>query len=336
MSPTHRHHHEGERLWGLGLLAAILSWFEEFLNTINGLALMIGAGIAVTDLLTDGQLSRLSDAFVYAWAVSQALGIEVQLLSAFARARQAQRTGATGAMIGWLFLGVILLLVTFLAGYVYSLVRTEHISTDLALAQLGISTFAFLGVRALLAAGLVALSGWTSYVSTPTVPRSADEEVAAIERQAKVAAAKAQYRRQQAANVVGIAKAAATAAFSREDHENDLGSPAAADDDESGETNGLDGEPATPMTGNPTAAVLSEATRWGNKRSKRIFTFSEARRLRQAKENGSAERRVFAFLERHPDASLSQIVDATGVGKATAAKYRQAFRQRQASENVAQ
>lgn len=334
MSPTHRHDHDAATLWGLGVLATVLHWFEEFLNTINGLALMLGAGIAVTDLLTDGQLSRLSDGFIYTWAISQALGIEVQLLSAFARARRAQRTGATGAMIGWLFLGVILLLVTFLAGYVYSLVRTEHISTDVALAQLGISTFAFLGVRALLAAGLVALSGWTRYVGAPKVLRSADEEIAAIERQAKIAAAKAQYRQQQAVNAVGIAKAAATAAFGH-DHSGD-GEDAGAADDEPDASNGSNNQSDASATGVTTSAMPGDAaSRWANKPSKRIFTFSEARRFRQAKENGSAERRVFAFLERHPDASLSQIVDATGVGKATATKYRQAFRQRQANEKAA-
>src|SRR5579872_2025956 len=101
--------YEEHRLLGLGVLANVIHWFEELLNTCNGIALMIGAGIAVTDLLTSGALSRLSIWFVFAWAISQAVGIEVQLLGSFARARQAQRNGAPGAMFGWLLLGLVLL-----------------------------------------------------------------------------------------------------------------------------------------------------------------------------------------------------------------------------------
>jgi len=82
----------------------------------------------------------------------------------------------------WLLLGLLLLAVTIVAGYSYSVVRAENISTAAALAQLGISDFMFLGSRAVLAAGLVALAGWTRYQGQPKVPRSAEEEVGAIER----------------------------------------------------------------------------------------------------------------------------------------------------------
>jgi len=71
-------------LWGLGVLAIALHWCEELLSTLNGIALMLGAGVATVDLLTDGALSHLSVLFVFAWAVSQAVGIEVQLLGSFA------------------------------------------------------------------------------------------------------------------------------------------------------------------------------------------------------------------------------------------------------------
>src|SRR5258706_8353100 len=175
-------HYDEQQLWGLGIVAVVIQWLEELLGTLNGIVLMIGASIAVVDLLTAGALSQVSVLFVFGWACSQAIGLEVNLLGSFARARQAQRNGSTGAMLGWLTLGAILLGVTVIAGYTYGIVREQGISIQDALTQLGISNFAFLGVRACLAAGLVALSGWTRYQGKPKLLRSVEDEVAAIER----------------------------------------------------------------------------------------------------------------------------------------------------------
>jgi hypothetical protein len=164
-----------QQLFGLGVLTTVIHWIEELLNTTNGLILMAGAGIAVVDLLTDGALAKTLPWVVFVWAISQAVGIEVQLLGSFARARQSQRDGAFSAMAGWLLLGIILLAVAVLAGYTYSLVRVQGITTEAALAELGISNFAFLGPRACLAAGLVALSGWTRYMGHIKVLDTAGE-----------------------------------------------------------------------------------------------------------------------------------------------------------------
>jgi hypothetical protein len=292
-----------ENLWGLGVLATTIRWIEELLNTLNGIALMLGAGIAVTDLLISGALSRLSIWFVFTWAISQAVGIEVQLLGSFARARQAQRTGSTGAMIGWLLLGLVLLGATVIAGYTYALVRAENISTEAALAQLGISNFAFLGIRAVLAAGLVGLSGWTRYVDQ-RVPQTADEAIASIERQMKIDAVKAQRTRQRAQQAILFGKTAAKAAFGREE-----AAPSAAEE----------------LLDSPVGYAPEPAPKTTPTQAKRIFSPAEAKKLRQQKEDGSAERMGFAFISRHPEASLAQIVAATGLGRTTVAKYKKAY-----------
>jgi len=303
--------YEEQQLWGLGIVAGVIHWLEELLGTLNGIVLMIGASIAVVDLLTSGALSQVSVLFVFGWAISQAIGLEVNLLGSFARARQAQRHGSTGAMLGWLTLGAILLGVTVIAGYTYGIVREQGISTEDALTQLGISNFAFLGVRASLAAGLVALSGWTRYQGKPKLLRSTEDEVAAIERQMKIDAARAKYNRQKATQKVKFAKAAVNAAFSRDEVEDEQEADAGPKD-QAGASSDTAGE--VPDTGATTRSQSSQG--------KRIFTISEARKFRQAKEAGSPQSRVFAFLEKHPAAPLSQIMAATGVGKATASKYR--------------
>lgn len=158
MIPDSPVEHE-EELPALAGIASFFHWFEELLNILNGPLLMFGAGIALVDLLTDGRLTATSDVLLYAWAVSQALGIDTQLLGCFARARM--RRG--WAMAGWLGLGVLLGYAAWQAGYVFATQQAQHITERAALAQLNIDPTIWLGWRSFLAVGLVALSGWTRY-----------------------------------------------------------------------------------------------------------------------------------------------------------------------------
>lgn len=151
------------RLWGLGALALALHWVEELLSLVNGPVLMVGAAIALVDLLTDGALTVAVPVLLFTWAISQALGIDTQLLGCFARARDAQRDRAWWAVVGWLVLGLLLGYFGWQAGYVFAVQQAEHISEARALAQLGLPPAIWLGERAALAVGLVALSGWTRY-----------------------------------------------------------------------------------------------------------------------------------------------------------------------------
>src|SRR5487761_239279 len=122
-------------------IASIIHWVEELLNIVNGPLLMLGAGIALVDLLTDGALTLSAPVLLFAWAISQALGIDTQLLGCFARARTAQRW----ARVGWLALGLVLGFAAWQAGDVFAVQQAQHISEAAALAQLGVSVSLWLG-----------------------------------------------------------------------------------------------------------------------------------------------------------------------------------------------
>lgn len=186
-------------------IARIFHWFEELLNILNGPILMFGAGIALVDLLTDGALTASAPFFLIAWALSQALGIDTQLLGCFARARSAV-DGWRRA--GWLFLGAVLGYAAWQAGYVYAIQQSEHISESAALSRLGMSPALWLGWRAFLAVGLVALSGWTRYVA----PQAAtlEDERTRLQRELDLAPMRAEVRRRKAAGWRTVAATAFT------------------------------------------------------------------------------------------------------------------------------
>jgi hypothetical protein len=146
-------------------IAGFMRWVEELLNILNGPMLMVGAGIALVDLLTDGAFSADIPSLLFAWAISQALGIDLQLIGCFARARMALRRGHFWALVGWIFLGLLLGFATWQAGFVYAVQQSQHITTLQAMTQMHMDHTTWLAMRVALAVGLVALAGWTRYIA---------------------------------------------------------------------------------------------------------------------------------------------------------------------------
>lgn len=179
-------------------IAAFFRWCEELLNILNGPLLMFGAGIALVDLLTDGALTATDQALLFAWAISQALGIDLQLLACFARARMAMLRHHYWALVGWILLGIPLAVATWQAGYVYALQQSEHISEAAALAEAGMDRRTWLAWRVALAVLLVCLAGWTRYVAPRiNAEQSAAEERAKLEREIEMEPLRQRLRQQQ-------------------------------------------------------------------------------------------------------------------------------------------
>ena len=181
----------------LGAIAGFFHWVEELLNILNGPLLMFGGGVALVDLLTDGALTTSAQWLLYAWAISQALGVDTQLLGCFARGRAAVERGKLGPVFGWIILGLILALFAGQSMYVFAIQQSEHLSEGLALGMLRIDPLWWYGERAALAVGLIALSGWTRY-RAPSVAMDPSVRVAQLEGEARIAAAEAELRRQRA------------------------------------------------------------------------------------------------------------------------------------------
>src|SRR5579875_2637880 len=180
---------------GLGFVSGVLRWIEELLTIVNGPLLMFGGGIALVDLLTDGALVSSDRTLLYAWAVSQAVGVDTQLLGCFSRARESAHAKRWGAVFGWVVLGGVLAVFAGQSMYVFAIQQSEHLSEAQALARLHLDPLWWYGERAALAVGLIALSGWTRYRKPVLVDVAA--RMAAIEQQRQVEAAEAELRAQR-------------------------------------------------------------------------------------------------------------------------------------------
>ena len=78
-------------------IAGIIRWVEELANLLSGPLLTLGLGITLIDLLTDGSLLARLPLLVYAWAISQAVGVDAQLVATWDRAGGAARGAHLGA-----------------------------------------------------------------------------------------------------------------------------------------------------------------------------------------------------------------------------------------------
>src|SRR5258708_31490504 len=75
----------GRELPVLSAVAGFLRWCEELLIIVSGPLLTVGLGIALVDLLTGGALLAAQPGLLYAWAISQAAGVDAQLVASAAK-----------------------------------------------------------------------------------------------------------------------------------------------------------------------------------------------------------------------------------------------------------
>lgn len=157
---TQTHHQEMPMLAGI---AGIIRWVEELANLLSGPLLTLGLGIALIDLLTDGSLLARLPLLLYAWAISQAVGVDAQLVATWDRARLALWERRAWALVGLIALGGVLAYVAWVAAQVFALQESEGVTTGVALARLGMDSAGWLAQRTALSVFLVCLAGWTRY-----------------------------------------------------------------------------------------------------------------------------------------------------------------------------
>lgn len=156
-------------------IAGIIRWVEELANLLSGPLLTLGLGIALIDLLTDGSLLTHLPLLLYAWAISQAVGVDAQLVATWDRARIALRERRYWSLVGLFILGAVLAYVAWVAAQVFALQESEGVTTAQALSRLGMDSAAWLVQRTALSVFLVALAGWTRY-HPPALDIAADAE----------------------------------------------------------------------------------------------------------------------------------------------------------------
>lgn len=317
-------------------IAGFLRWCEELLNILNGPILLFGAGVALVDLLTDGALTVTIPALLFAWAISQALGIDTQLLGAFARASRARGW----SLVGWLSLGGILGFAAWQAGDVFAIQQAQHISESAALAQLHMDPALWLGWRAFLAVGLVALSGWTRYRKPVAVARSLDEERDELQRQLELEPMR---QRLRASQVGGIRLLAQTALQGQQTAHTAQGGPdggapafagerahtAAQEGQQTAQRVESDGLP-TPPTGPGSPSLGSNPRRrqapagvnvTPMRRAPRQTRKAAAQANARSGRRGTAEKRIRAILAQDPAIEFDELVTRADVSRSTASKY---------------
>lgn len=300
-----------KKLFLLGPYATFLQWLFEALILTALPVLMAGSMMAVVDLLTGGLLSHVSDTFSLVWAIGQACAIELLFFVSFMKVAQYVAQGKWGKVFGWFLVGALLAVPSFQAAVVYGQVHTFGITVSQAIAQLGISDMQWIVIRALAVVFVSALEGIAAYTSEGT-QKSAAEIEADAERKARIARANAKLARARASAYIGVGKGAVGSLFNREDEEPDEEENDSDPKAESGTSDAPDDVPANSRKG----------------KGKRIYSIGEARKLRKTRENGSVQAVVYAFLGKYPNAPLSQIMEATGVSKASASKYKKSYRER--------
>ena len=198
-SPTHE-------LPLLGGIAAFIRWLEELVSLLAGPLLTVGLGIALVALLSDGALLVTLPVLVYVWSISLAIGVDFQLIASFDRARIALRERRYGSMIVLLILGCALAYTAWVAAYAFGVGQADHVSTAQALATLGMDDHTWLVQRFALQVFLVCLSGWERYHAPAKQQLSLEDELSAIDRKTKLAAANQQLREVQALGVAHLGR----------------------------------------------------------------------------------------------------------------------------------
>ena len=196
----------------LGWIAGFLRWLEELIVLVSGPLLMAGLGIGLVALLSDGALLLTAPWLLYAWAISQTVGVDGQLVGAWYRVSVAIARRRWGPAFAFAALGALLAYVAYIAALVFATQQTYRLTTADALTRLGMNSTSWLWQRSAVSVLLVCLSGYLRYRAPRKQVLSLEERKRAIEEQIELDALKAKQRAQQAQGAIGIVRGMAQAA----------------------------------------------------------------------------------------------------------------------------
>lgn len=149
---------EHDGMPGLAGIAAVMRWLEELIVVLSAPMLIFGMGITLVDLLTDGAATLAVPWLLYAWAISQVLGIEANISGSVYKGKLAYERGAWGVLIFYAILALALMGVAIIAGYAYAFHQSQGVPINETLRDLGIDAASWTMARSVLAVALVAVS----------------------------------------------------------------------------------------------------------------------------------------------------------------------------------
>jgi len=228
-------------------IAAFLRWCEELVVLLSGPLLLVGLGIGLVALLSDGALLVTAPWLLYAWALSQTVGVDGQLVGAWYRVSVAVARRRWGVALAFVLLGLLLAYIGYVASLVFATQQAYHLTTGQALARLGMDSTSWLWQRSAVSVLLVCLSGYLRYRAPRRRAPSLDEQKQVIQEQMELAALKRQQRQAQAEGAIGLLRGALQTARAAPTH-------TAARSDTHEESKGR-ADAATPLSWQPLAPV---------------------------------------------------------------------------------
>lgn len=195
----------------LGGISAFLRWLEELVVLVSGPMLTAGLGIGLVSLLSDGALLVSVPWLLYAWAISQTVGVDGQLVGAWYRVKVAQQRGKWGVVICFVLLGLILAYVGFVGSLIFAMQQAYHLSTAQALAELGMNNRSWLWQRAAVSVFLVCLSGYLRYQAPRKQQASLEEQKRMLKEQMELDAIKREARAKKVQGLAALAGETANA-----------------------------------------------------------------------------------------------------------------------------
>jgi hypothetical protein len=196
----------------LGGIAGFLHWLESLAVIASGPLLTVGLGIALVDLLTDGALLTNVPALLFAWAVSQAIGVDAQLVGSSFQLAHSLRGRRYLAAIGYCLLVIALGYVGFIAAQVFATQEAEGITTAQALGALGLDSTTWIVQRSALSVALVVLSGLLRYVAPAKEQLAIEDERAQLARELELEPLRQQARAMKATGMAALARSTLAAA----------------------------------------------------------------------------------------------------------------------------
>lgn len=175
-------------MWGIGFIVKTLQWLEKLTVALSAPLLTFVAVSTVANAYMNGQLLTQGSVWetVYAWCLG--IGIEGQFSGTIDTAHQRQVYGLDGVWF-YRFVAFLLFLVGMTTAAVVGYSEVNHVSIPEALLALNVPPLFWNWGRSVIMFGLIALSAHTRFVK-PKPALSTEEELAKIEREARISAAK--------------------------------------------------------------------------------------------------------------------------------------------------
>jgi len=196
----------------LGAIAACLRWVEELVVLVSGPMLTVGLGIGLVSLLSDGALLVSAPWLLYAWAISQTVGVDGQLVGTWYRVSVAVRKRRWGVVVAFILLGLALAYVGYIGALVFAMQQAYHVSTAQALVKLGMDATSWLWQRAAVSVFLVCLSGYLRYRAPQQDTRTLAQKKQALQDAMEIEALRQQQREQRVRGALGLVRGAVAAA----------------------------------------------------------------------------------------------------------------------------